>query len=364
MEKNNSIVMVKSVRNSNFELMRIFLIIFVIIHHFNDPSRNGAFCYVEEASFLNRNFIYFIHSLTICAVDTFLLISGYFLCDKMSITVRKIVNLFSVVIIYSLLILFIRLILHVSSDNFINYLIPKNYYAWLYCTVFLLSPFLNLITINLKWKKFNTFILLIFILFSVLPTLIDFIMLKLGTDSKGISTISMDGNGRGYTLINFVLMYFLGCWIKKNESFFDRWKKKYILLYLFFSLLIFLGRFYNLKNTFNYCNVFVVIQSITFFQIFRRLKIQNKFINFLAKSVWGIFLLHGGLLNLWAKKFPVEEVMHSSFGILLLHFSICIIGVFIISFLIDKVFSLIMKPINLIFDRIPFLNYSISSKEG
>ena len=82
---------------------------------------------------------------------------------------------------------------------------PSNYYAWLYSTVFLLSPFLNIIVDKLDKSKLDFFIVINLILFSVIPTIIDYLGVVLHFNVGNMSPISLNGNGKGFTLINFVL---------------------------------------------------------------------------------------------------------------------------------------------------------------
>ena len=41
-------------RSSNFEILRILLILFVIVLHYNASSRHGAFLFIESATTINR----------------------------------------------------------------------------------------------------------------------------------------------------------------------------------------------------------------------------------------------------------------------------------------------------------------------
>ncbi len=63
-------------RKSNIELLRIILMMMVITLHFNIPSGHA----IELASNvpLNLNILYILESFSICAVNTFVLITGYF----------------------------------------------------------------------------------------------------------------------------------------------------------------------------------------------------------------------------------------------------------------------------------------------
>jgi|GEM_PF-2995822 len=351
---------VKKERSSNFELMRLFLILFVIILHFNDTSRQGAFSYVQGAPFTNKCFLYLIESLTICAVNAFVLLSGYFMTRRSSSNIRKVVDLFLTLVMYKFFFcLGSEIYYHDFSINkLLASLMPSNYYAWLYSTVFLLSPFLNIIVDKLDKSKLDFFIVINLILFSVIPTIIDYLGVVLHFNVGNMSPISLNGNGKGFTLINFVLCYYLGGYLARKNIERKCWAFGW---YALFSLVIFLGMFFNESHALDYCNIFVIFQSVAFFLMFKNLNIKNhKIINVLAKSVWGVFVIHGYLLNVYSNIDNVEVLVGGCLGQLVLHFVICVILIFVSSLVLDKIFSMGLKPIHYMMDRVCFVNKSIS----
>lgn len=350
----------KKERSSNFELMRLFLILFVIILHFNDTSRMGALSYVQTAPFANKCFLFLMESLTICAVNAFVLLSGYFMTRRSSSNIRKVVDLFLVLVMYKLFLCLCSEIYHqdFSTHKILASLVPSNYYAWLYSTVFLLAPFLNIILEKLEKHKLDCFIAILLILFSVIPSIIDYLSVRLNIEVGGLSSISMNGNGRGFTLVNFVLCYYIGGYLSRKDL---TCNGKAFITYILSSLVIFGGMFFNLNHALDYCNIIVIIQSVSFFLMFKNLKIKNhEIVNVLAKSVWGIFVIHVFLLSVYSTIDNVEELSTGNFGQLVFHFIVCIVSVFVFSLILDKIFSLVLKPIHYILDRIGFVNRTIS----
>ena len=94
---------IEAQRSSNFEILRILLILFVIVLHYNNPERHGTFYYVESMSMINKIFLYTVHSFTLCAVDAFFCLSGFFLSKKNEVSTSKIVHLFTIFIAYRIL---------------------------------------------------------------------------------------------------------------------------------------------------------------------------------------------------------------------------------------------------------------------
>lgn len=81
-------VQTRKERKSNFELLRCILILFVIILHYNNRNIGGALQYVAPGS-TSYYFLYMIEALAICAVNVFVLISGYFLSVSKTRKVNK-----------------------------------------------------------------------------------------------------------------------------------------------------------------------------------------------------------------------------------------------------------------------------------
>lgn len=345
-------------RSSNFELLRILLIVFVIVLHYNDSSRQGAFSFIENATTLNKFFLYALESLSLCAVNAFLCLSGYFLSNRNNVNVRKIIHVFTVLIAFRLFSYLLGAFVHhnISLSGLLNCFIPSNYYANLYCVVFCLVPFLNLITHKLDEKKHYTFIMILTILFSIIPTITDYFMVTFSSfRNPSVSAVSLYGNGRGFTVVNFILLYYIGGFIaRKNYSSL----LKALATYVVSSILIFIMMIMNQSASIMYCNIFIVLQAASLVVVFKNINCQSNIVNFMAKSVWEIFCIHGMFMGLYCKKFPYN--ISSDTKSLVFHFVICVFGVFVCSLIWDKICSVLLMPIEKIFDKFHIFNKKIS----
>lgn len=350
-------------RSSNFEILRILLILFVIVLHYNDPGRYGAFSFISNATAINRFFLYSAESFSICAVNAFLCLSGFFLSRKNEVSTSKIVHLFVILFSYRIFSYLLTSIPNhtLSLAGLLSCFIPISYYANLYSVVFILSPFLNKVTRNFDNRNYEKFIILLGSLFAVIPTLIDYVFptfLSTSTTLPTVSTISMYGNGRGFTLINFILLYYIGGYIARI----DIKNRVYPLaVYVFSSLLVLLMMSINRGPAHSYCNIFVVIQAASLVALFKMIKIQSNFVNVIAKSVWGVFCIHAFFLRIYCKFFPYD--LSQKTLSLVFHFLVCILSVFIVSVLWDKCCSIILNPIENLLKKIRFINKKISIKE-
>lgn len=75
-------------RKSNIELLRIVLILFVIILHYMNASMGGALGHVQPGT-LNYYLDHLIESLSIIAVNVFIIITGISLIRKARLSCRK-----------------------------------------------------------------------------------------------------------------------------------------------------------------------------------------------------------------------------------------------------------------------------------
>ena len=66
-------------RQTNIELLRIISMLGIIVLHYNNSDMGGGFLY---ATGLNRAILMFLESIFICGVNLYVLISGYFLCER------------------------------------------------------------------------------------------------------------------------------------------------------------------------------------------------------------------------------------------------------------------------------------------
>ena len=71
----------RKIRNTNIEILRILSILGVIILHYNNENMGGALAYTSDLA-LNKFILLFFECLSICSVNLFVLITGYFMCHN------------------------------------------------------------------------------------------------------------------------------------------------------------------------------------------------------------------------------------------------------------------------------------------
>ena len=130
-------------RNTSIELLRIISSIGVIILHYNNKDIGGGFKYVVEGS-INQYFLYLTQTLFIVSVDLFVMISAYFLSQTQKRKFVKVVELLLQVILFRLCFYLTDVVLGkvtFSVINLIGCFAPSNYFAILYCSLYIISSY-------------------------------------------------------------------------------------------------------------------------------------------------------------------------------------------------------------------------------
>ena len=328
MEKGNSR------RNSNIELLRIILMIMVITLHFNNGEMGGAFKLVQSGT-LNFHFLYFLESLSICAVNCFMIISGYFLAYNKKVKLGKIVDLLLIVIFYRIFDYIISLIFGVESfslKSFAFRFMPTNYFAIFYIVTYLFSPFLVLIFDSLNEKKQKYFVMISVLLFVVYTSILDIGMdIIPGLHLEALSVVSLEGNLNGYSIVQFFVALIVGMYLRRSK--FN--PKTWILFCVYFiGSLIMTALIHKLPSLYGYCSIFTFINAVCLFLLFNKLNIQNKVINYISKSVFAIFCIHTLPIanDLWKKIITTKHLYREGLLIWLL---ISVLGMFLCSLVLD-----------------------------
>ena len=92
-------------RDSNIELLRISCIFGVIILHYANTEIGKALLYVNHES-INYYVLMFMINISICSVNLFMLISGYYLSNNFKAILIKPIKLLFAVVLFKLAIYF------------------------------------------------------------------------------------------------------------------------------------------------------------------------------------------------------------------------------------------------------------------
>lgn len=355
-------------RDSNIELLRIIAAIGVIILHYNNPIIGGGFAFVKLQG-LSDYFLTLMESIFICAVDLFVLISGYFLSKKNSRNAFRVFELFFQAILYTLAFYLISIVIGnntFSIKRLFGCFIPTNWFVTLYAVLFLISPFINIAYNSLSKSSKKLMIWLMVVLFSLYPTLVDILSALCHKQFYGLSSIGMYGSQYGYTIINYVLMYLIGCYLADTELKNDmglKNKESKGLIRIVINLLVVIAIItlwsrvdlvigYEVERTaWEYCNPLVIYEAVLVFMLFRKLKIKSGFINKIASCTFSVYLAHEHFLPF----LQIEKyIKMDSLIITVIHLILSVIVVFILCMIVDLIYKcLFVKILDACKDRMP-----------
>jgi len=322
-------------RNSNFELLRIICIVLIIAYHYFVHGFAMEFTSIT----INNLFLIALNWGGKVACNIFILITGYFMVDS-NIKYKKIIKLILEMFFYSYVILIFAIIfdnLELNSSNILRSFIPIFYGNWFlitYIQLYLLIPFINKIIHRLERRDNLKLILILILLFSIIPTFIS-------------SAYYVPNN-----ICNFIIMYLIGAYIRKNNpkilnnkaNNFISMAVSILLLIVIILILYVFGIYLNsnlliekITNITEMYSIFVIFCSISIFNFFRKINLQKNVINYFSSSVLGIYLIHDNYIirdYIWNKIFPNYDYINSN--TLIVHFLLKVLAIFLVCLIIDK----------------------------
>ena len=336
----NNIVGGGKIRQSNIELLRIiamFLVMVVHADYFALGSPDSADMLIAP---IPTAIMVFIEALSICCVNVFVLISGYFGIrpKKSSMTSFLFQILFFFVLIYGVCLASGVASLSVQGVLQCFCLTPANWFIKAYLLLFILAPVLNAFIEKCDQILHRNVLIGFYLIQTVYGCL-----------------FSADFFGNGYSTLSFIGLYLLARYIKIYAPKLSQLKKGYdISLYLLCAALItiitLLG-FMVGKNTeilmFTYINPLVIIESVALLLFFSKLKFTSRFINWVAASSFAVYLVHANpnILN-GIYKDIIVSIYNSSSGInTFMDIFVFLTGIFILSILIDQVRKVFFEKI-------------------
>lgn len=331
-------------RHNNIEILRILSMILIIMHHY---SVHGAFILDPSMISLNKIIVQFLSAGGKLGVDCFILITGYFLI-KSSFKFEKLVKLLFSVFSYSasIYIIFVTsgLIdfdLKQAIKSFFPILFSQYWFATSYVLLYIFSPYLNIFINALDKRRHLNLIILLIILWSVIPTL-----------TKAELNFS--------TLGWFATLYLIAAYIRLYpNSWFDKSKENIYISISMYALILLSIIFFDIMgirmSSFGSHATYLIgmnklpllFCAITLFLGFKNININNnKAINVVASSMFGVYLIHDNNLIrpfLWIDVFKNSSYYQSPY--LIIHAIIVIFLVFIVCVVIDQIKLLfIEKP--------------------
>ena len=268
-------------RNSSIEILRILAMLGIVIMH-----TNGSV--MEHSVGWNQIWTQIENGIFNAGVSVFVLISGYFgiRCSK-----KKLIDLEMSVIFYAVVSAVIGHFLNGESLlQILKAFIPvsTNCYWFMTCYILLMlfAPYLNYAIDSMNKKQFTRLLMSMVLVFVVAPTVLYYSVL-----------------GGGKNVINMLLLYFLGAYIKKYNycnkftnvlliKIFCLTALANIVLNLFVSMLA--GGKAHIPFARD-CSAFIMIEATALLMLFLKHKFYSETVNKIAKHVFAVYLFEGAV---------------------------------------------------------------------
>lgn len=287
-----------------------------------------------------------IRSISGVAVNCFVLINGYFMCQK-KLNIKHLFKLWVQVLFYSFFIYVILLIIPSSGTTFSFFQFIKSclpvmsssyWFFNAYLALMVLSPLLNHFIQHLNKEEHRNTILILIILFSIIPT-IDFIS-------------DPFGSAYGYGVVWFIVLYIIAAYIRIYGLKIKHPFTTYTIITIAVLLINILYQFpksgrikflFTLQTYYN--SVFVLLGAISLFMFFMNLEINGKNITSIIKWIvpksFAVYLIHEQPVFrdvLWQKIIMIERFSTNAIS-LLLTILVSTVIIFTVCILIDTVRS-------------------------
>lgn len=276
-------------RQSNIECLRILAIFLILVVHADfwalgapTPKEIHEMPIPSATRFL-------IESVSICAVNVFVMISGWFGIHP------KAKSLFNFLFqcaffLFGIYLVKIIVIRNISGEGIKGclLLLKHNWFIKAYLMLYIFSPVLNEFVEHTNKKTFKI-VLICYFLFQTVY----------GWCSEGAQWFK-----DGYSAISFMGIYlfmrylrrFAPPYLPKKSSLF--YMTLYISCALIITVLAILQTLHIIPGwlmfgkMYSYANPLVIIESLALFLLFTRFEFKSKVVNFIAASTFAVFLLH------------------------------------------------------------------------
>lgn len=339
-------------RNSNFELMRIISMLFIILWHIIMHGGMIENCYNQFIRVILRMFQWVL----IVHVNSFVLLSGYFQ-SKSKFRLSKLLELFFQVVFYLNLIFLIAVKFGFIENytmatiwgNIAPYSIYNYWFIQVYFILYIFSDYINKFIDRLDRREYKNLLILLFLILSIMSFV---------TGGRFFGNI-------GYNLYNFVFLYMIGGYLRRyplRETYhFKRFSKNgYLFLMLFgFFFMAFINfcMFYFVDNVItgdsylfkdfierinysdlSYSTPLVIIQTICYFELFGMVSIKSKLINFVSSCTFGVYLFHDNNIvrGYIYKLLKIDNGFYGGYD-MILHMFCVLMFIFLVGFVIEVI---------------------------
>lgn len=336
-------------RQSNFELLRILCMFLIVWVHLTQAILGSQVCAGMQT--WEMVLLYVIHGICWCAVNTFILISGYFSIRPKA---KSFFNFYLTCAFYAGILYVIHLYFigsHLNRWVIYNTLMPFGLWQsstgwWFipnYLILYILSPIINKAIDGMSKHEFQ---------FSLLG--LGVIVFYFGWYRN------MTWSEMGFNFINFIFLYFIGRYIAiySDAANGAKWRRgggfAWVAAGSLLGYIDWWGRMNRPMQSwmwFNgqYNSPLSIIAAIALFVTFRNIRMgNNKFINWFAASALSIYLVHNNEYYLSKKLYECVSEIYQQYSPLIAYAVLMVIAILLVIIIpvVDKIRVIITTPIS------------------
>lgn len=345
----------KSNRLLGLDVLRILSITLITIIHFIGYS---DILMDENISTFNYVAMNILDTLTVIAVNIFVLITGFFNYEK-KLNIKRLLSMWIKIVLISIVLLIVALIFNresISITTIIKTFFPfSTMHYWffsMYIILCLLQPILNVLISNIEKKVHFRIIVIGLLILSVYFVLNPFIKSEIYI-----------ANDRG--VIWFVYLYLVGAFINKYKI--NISKKVVGIISLLLFAVVFILKYFSIESIANIYllesnSIIPFLLSLLCFIFFKNINMNNKVVNkiivSLASCSFWVYIIqeHDGIRYWFWQLFSINSFASSPLLIL-----ICL-GIVLLLWLIAFVLHKILIIFNPIIDKIYNFLVNIKNK--
>lgn len=341
-------------RMANIELLRILAMMMVVMLHY--LSKGKVLPDMTGPLTVNGYLAHILETLSIVAVNVYMLISGYFLVES-GFKCRRLIQLLCQVLFYSILIPLVLVAAgilppgEVTVYDLLRYILPAqmNHYWFVtaYVTMYLFSPILSTAVKHMKKVQLQVTIILLLLFMSV---------------NKSILPVHLEMDNAGYDGLWFICVFLTAAYMRLyGMAFFDQARRSFLCYFgccagiLGIALgirIIFLetGRLENLiRVTYDYNHILNLFAAISLFYGFYYCKMKEGWFSRLvcrvAPYTFGVYLLHEHLNLRYLWPVWLHPVTEGNPVLFVLRCLGSVVLVFTVGILADMLRGLIFKGV-------------------
>lgn len=320
----------KSKRNSSVEVLRMLAMLGIVIMH-----TNGAV--MEHSSGIGFAWTQFENGIFNAGVSIFVLISGYF---GIKLSAKKLIQLESSVLFYAVLSAIVGCYFGKESIlSIVKAFIPisTNCYWFISCYILLMifSPYINKGIDLMSESQHRNLLMLMSAIFLVAPTVLYYSVL-----------------GGGKNVINMLLLYILGSYIRKynlKEKFNSKLLFKIFIITTVLNILLntLISLATGSKSHIPFardCSIFIVIEAVTLMLLFLKIEFHSDLINKVASHVFAVYLFEGAFRQILQNVIFNYSIYEGKWYWVLVNIAVALVAM-ICCMAFDVLVEVILKPI-------------------